>query len=76
MHLTKEVHEEIINGRKGKFKGLETYLENAKNNVFEETRSEAIKWSKKARNYLDIFPESKTKVILQELTYFVVERIT
>ena len=44
--------------------------------VFDETRSEAIKWSKKARNYLDIFPESKTKVILQELTYFVVERIT
>ena len=45
-------------------------------NVFDETRSEAIKWSKMARNYLDIFPESKTKVILQELTYFVVERIT
>lgn len=43
--------------------------------VFDETRSEAIKWSKMARNYLDIFPESKTKVILQELTYFVVERI-
>ena len=33
-----DVHDEITNGRKGKFKGLETYLENAKNNVFEETQ--------------------------------------
>ena len=69
--------EEVINKGMQKSSDLEhALLLMQQHNVFEETRSEAIKWSKKARNYLDIFPESKTKVILQELTYFVVERIT
>ena len=68
---------EVINKGMQKSSDLEhALLLMRQHNVFDETRSEAIKWSKKARNYLDIFPESKTKVILQELTYFVVERIT
>ena len=73
----KRFWEEVINKGMQKSSDLEhALLLMQQHNVFEETRSEAIKWSKKARNYLDIFPESKTKVILQELTYFVVERIT
>ena len=73
----KRFWEEVINKGMQKSSDLEhALLLMRQHNVFEETRSEAIKWSKKARNYLDIFPESKTKVILQELTYFVVERIT
>ena len=69
--------EEVINKGMQKSSDLEHALFLMRqHDVFDETRSEAIKWSKKARNYLDIFPESKTKVILQELTYFVVERIT
>jgi len=68
---------EVINKGMQKSSDLEhALLLMRQHNVFDETRSEAIKWSKKARNYLDIFPESKTKVILQELTSFVVERIT
>lgn len=73
----KRFWEEVINKGMQKSSDLEhALLLMRQHNVFDETRSEAIKWSKKARNYLDIFPESKTKVILQELTYFVVERIT
>ena len=73
----KRFWEEVINKGMQKSSDLEHALFLMRqHNVFDETRSEAIKWSKKARNYLDIFPESKTKVILQELTYFVVERIT
>ena len=73
----KRFWEEVINKGMQKSSDLEhALLLMRQHNVFGETRSEAIKWSKKARNYLDIFPESKTKVILQELTYFVVERIT
>ena len=73
----KRFWEEVINKGMQKSSDLEhALLLMRQHNVFEETRSEAIKWSKKARKYLDIFPESKTKVILQELTYFVVERIT
>ena len=73
----KRFWEEVINKGMQKSSDLEhALLLMRQHNVFEETRSEAIKWSKKARNYLDIFPESKTKVILLELTYFVVERIT
>ena len=73
----KRFWEEVINKGMQKSSDLEhALLLMQQHNVFEETRSEAIKWSKKARNYLDIFPESKTKVILQELTSFVVERIT
>ena len=73
----KRFWEEVINKGMQKSSDLEhALLLMRQHNVFNETRSEAIKWSKKARNYLDIFPESKTKVILQELTYFVVERIT
>ena len=73
----KRFWEEVINKGMEKSSDLEhALLLMRQHNVFDETRSEAIKWSKKARNYLDIFPESKTKVILQELTYFVVERIT
>jgi octaprenyl-diphosphate synthase len=73
----KRYWEEVINKGMQKSSDLEhALLLMRQHNVFDETRSEAIKWSKKARNYLDIFPESKTKVILQELTYFVVERIT
>ena len=73
----KRFWEEVINKGMQKSSDLEhALLLMRQHNVFEETRIEAIKWSKKARNYLDIFPESKTKVILQELTYFVVERIT
>ena len=73
----KQFWEEVINKGMQKSSDLEhALLLMRQHNVFNETRSEAIKWSKKARNYLDIFPESKTKVILQELTYFVVERIT
>ncbi|MBL6856375.1 MAG: polyprenyl synthetase family protein [Rhodobacteraceae bacterium] len=67
---------EVINKGMQKSSDLEhALLLMRQHDVFDETRSEAIKWSKMARNYLDIFPESKTKVILQELTYFVVERI-
>ena len=73
----KRFWEEVINKGMQKSSDLEhALLLMQQHDVFEETRSEAIKWSKKARNYLDIFPESKTKVILLELTYFVVERIT
>ena len=73
----KRFWEEVINKGMQKSSDLEhALLLMRQHNVFDETRSEAIKWSKKARNYLDIFPESKTKVILQELTSFVVERIT
>jgi len=73
----KRFWEEVINKGMQKSSDLEhALLLMRQHNVFDETRSEAIKWSKKARKYLDIFPESKTKVILQELTYFVVERIT
>ncbi len=73
----KRFWEEVINKGRQKSSDLEhALLLMRQHNVFDETRTEAIKWSKKARNYLDIFPESKTKVILQELTYFVVERIT
>jgi len=73
----KRFWEEVINKGMQKSSDLEhALLLMRQHDVFDETRSEAIKWSKKARNYLDIFPESKTKVILQELTYFVVERIT
>ena len=73
----KRFWEEVINKGMQKSSDLEhALLLMRQHNVFEETGSEAIKWSKKARNYLDIFPESKTKVILQELTSFVVERIT
>ena len=73
----KRFWEEVINKGMQKSSDLEhALLLMRQHNVFIETRSEAIKWSKKARKYLDIFPESKTKVILQELTYFVVERIT
>ena len=73
----KRFWKEVINKGMQKSSDLEhALLLMRQHNVFDETRSEAIKWSKKARNYLDIFPESKTKVILQELTYFVVERIT
>ena len=73
----KRFWEEVINKGMQKSSDLEhALLLMQQHDVFDETRSEAIKWSKKARNYLDIFPESKTKVILQELTYFVVERIT
>lgn len=73
----KRFWEEVINKGMQKSSDLEHALFLMRqHDVFDETRSEAIKWSKKARNYLDIFPESKTKVILQELTYFVVERIT
>ena len=73
----KRFWEEVINKGMQKSSDLEhALLLMRQHNVFDETRSEAIKWSKKARNYLNIFPESKTKVILQELTYFVVERIT
>lgn len=73
----KRFWEEVINKGMQKSSDLEhALLLMRQHDVFNETRSEAIKWSKKARNYLDIFPESKTKVILQELTYFVVERIT
>ena len=73
----KRFWEEVINKGMQKSSDLEhALLLMRQHNVFDETRSEAIKWSKKARNYLDIFPESKTKVILQELAYFVVERIT
>ena len=73
----KRFWEEVINKGMQKSSDLEhALLLMRQHNVFDETRSEAIKWSKMARNYLDIFPESKTKVILQELTYFVVERIT
>ena len=73
----KRFWEEVINKGMQKSSDLEHALFlMQQHDVFDETRSEAIKWSKKARNYLDIFPESKTKVILQELTYFVVERIT
>ncbi len=73
----KRFWEEVINKGMQKSSDLEhALLLMRKHNVFDETRSEAIKWSKKARKYLDIFPESKTKVTLQELTYFVVERIT
>ena len=73
----KRFWEEVINKGMQKSSDLEhALLLMRQHDVFDETRSEAIKWSKKARNYLDIFPESKTKVILQELTSFVVERIT
>ena len=73
----KRFWEEVINKGMQKSSDLEhALLLMQQHDVFDETRSEAIKWSKKARNYLDIFPESKTKVILQELTSFVVERIT
>ena len=73
----KRFWEEVINKGMQKSSDLEHALFLMRqHDVFDETRSEAIKWSKKARNYLDIFPESKTKVILQELTSFVVERIT
>jgi len=73
----KRFWEEVINKGMQKSSDLEhALLLMRQHDVFNETRSEAIKWSKKARNYLDIFPESKTKVILQELTSFVVERIT
>ena len=73
----KRFWEEVINKGMQKSSDLEhALLLMRQHNVFDEIRSEAIKWSKKARKYLDIFPESKTKVILQELTYFVVERIT
>ena len=73
----KRFWEEVINKGMQKSSDLEhALLLMRQHDVFDETRSEAIKWSKMARNYLDIFPESKTKVILQELTYFVVERIT
>ena len=73
----KRFWKEVINKGMQKSSDLEhALLLMRQHDVFDETRSEAIKWSKKARNYLDIFPESKTKVILQELTYFVVERIT
>ena len=73
----KRFWEEVINNGMQKSSDLEhALLLMRQHDVFNETRSEAIKWSKKARNYLDIFPESKTKVILQELTSFVVERIT
>ena len=73
----KRFWKEVINKGMQKSSDLEhALLLMRQHNVFDETRSEAIKWSKKARNYLDIFRESKTKVILQELTYFVVERIT
>ena len=69
----KRFWEEVINKGMQKSSDLEhALLLMRQHNVFDETRSEAIKWSKKARNYLDIFPESKTKVILQELTSFVV----
>ena len=62
----KRFWEEVINKGMQKSSDLEhALLLMRQHNVFEETRSEAIKWSKKARNYLDIFPESKTKVILQ-----------
>ena len=68
---------EVINKGMQKSSDLEhALLLMRQHDVFDETRSVAIKWAKKARNYLDIFPESKTKVILRELTYFVVERIT
>ena len=73
----KRFWKEVINKGMQKSSDLEhALLLMRQHDVFDETRSEAIKWSKKARNYLDIFPESKTKVILQELTSFVVERIT
>ena len=73
----KRFWKEVINKGMQKSSDLEHALFLMRqHDVFDETRSEAIKWSKKARNYLDIFPESKTKVILQELTSFVVERIT
>jgi octaprenyl-diphosphate synthase len=73
----KRFWEEVINKGMQKSSDLEhALLLMRQHNVFDETRSEAIKWSKKARKYLEFFPESKTKVILQELTYFVVERIT
>ena len=73
----KRFWEEVINKGMQKSSDLEhALLLMRQHDVFNETSSEAIKWSKKARNYLDIFPESKTKVILQELTSFVVERIT
>ena len=73
----KRFWEEVINKGMQKSSDLEhALLLMRQHNVFDEIRSEAIKWSKKARNYLDIFPESKTKVILQELTSFVLERIT
>jgi len=73
----KRFWEEVINKGMQKSSDLEhALLLMRQHDVFNETRSEAIKWSKKARNCLDIFPESKTKVILQELTSFVVERIT
>ena len=54
----KRFWEEVINKGMQKSSDLEhALLLMRQHNVFDETRSEAIKWSKKARNYLDIFPE-------------------
>ena len=43
--------------------------------ALDDTRHEAIIWATKAADYLEIFPECEIKIILKELTSFVVERI-